>query len=282
MEIALHLTSSADLGNVKLGAAKRIYWGHEFCQNLIPVNEKTKRVLDLCRDRGSGFTFLSPFVTESGLSRLRKVFSFLRREAFACEVVVNDWGVLNLLEREFKGDFSIVMGRLLAQQLREPELERIINRQAPVLARRENGSLAVFFHKLPSKAYQRAIKSSYANTGLAQEFLRGFSVKRVEFNNLLQGVDFSGIKLKKSLYTPFVNVSSGRFCPMLSKSQKIRRINVCRRECLKFYDRLRSVSCARPLFKKGNTLFYMNPVRPGDKLLREVDRLVVQPGLLKD
>jgi len=279
MEIAFHLTSIEDSRRIKSGTAGRIYWGHEFCENLIPAEEETKRVIDICRHGRLGFTFLTPFVTERGFKILKRMFVFLRREAPACEVVLNDWGVLNLLHREFKGSFILAVGRLLTHQLRDPDLEKIISRQPPLLARRENGKLAVIFHKLPAEAYMRGVRSSYLNAVFSQDLLAAFGIERVELNNLIQGVDLCGLKLKKSLYTPFVQVSTGRFCPMLSEFQKLQRIGACRKECLKSYDVLRGACGSRPLFKKGNTLFYENPVRQKDKLLREVDRLVVQSEL---
>ena len=102
----------------------------------------------------------------------------------------------------------------------------------------------------------------------------------MELNNLIQGVDFDGIKFKKSLYTPYVNISTTRFCPMETNYQKKFRINVCRKECQKHYDILRKKILPEGLYKKGNTLFYKHPVKQSRLREGAVDRIVFQPELL--
>ncbi|MDD5477757.1 MAG: hypothetical protein PHG87_06150, partial [Candidatus Omnitrophica bacterium] len=112
-----------------------------------------------------------------------------------------------------------------------------------------------------------------------QDLLTELGVQRVELNNLLQGVNLRRIRLKKSLYTPFVNISTSRFCPMETRFQKIYRINVCRRECQKYYDLLRKKAVPKVIYKRGNTTFYKNPLSSAVLKNCGVDRIVFQPEL---
>ncbi len=56
--------------------------------------------LHIARERDLDFTLLTPSVSDAGISELRPLFQLLDRHE-NCEVVFNDWGVLNLLRREF-------------------------------------------------------------------------------------------------------------------------------------------------------------------------------------
>ncbi len=159
----------------------------------------------------------------------------------------------------------------------------VLEKQPPFAMRGKDGKIRIVVHKLPDKQYQDGARQSYVNSPLVQDLLAKFGVQRVELNNLLQGVNLKGIKFKKSLYTPFVNISTSRFCPMETRFQKIQRINVCKRECQKHYDILRKKAVPKVIYKRGNTTFYKNPItRINANLTRmdaDVDRIVFQPEL---
>lgn len=261
----------------------------EFCQNLIPTLTDTGKILRFAKENSLNLSFVSPFVTEQGLRRLNKMFEWLKKQEIKnLEIVVNDWGVLKCLTMKFKGVFEIALGRLLVRQQRDPMTKKTLEKQPPLAIRGKDGKIGIIVHKLPDKQYQQGARSAYINSSLTQEFLAKFGVQRVELNNLVQGMNLKGIKLKKSLWTPFVNISTTRFCPMETRFQKIYRINVCRRECQKYYDILRNKGVAKIIYKRGNTTFYKT--RIGANLLTRmganqtpinanVDRVVFQPEL---
>ncbi len=290
MEQAIHITNLKNLKYFQKGKYQRIYWGVEFCQNLIPSAVDTGNILKFARENSLDFTFVSPFVTEQGLGKLYKIFVWLREQKVKnIEIVVNDWGVLECLNSEFKGVFEIVLGGLLTRQQRDPATKKALEKQPPLAIRGKDGKIRIIVHKLPDKVYQDGIRASYINSCLTQEFLVKFGVQRVELNNLLQGVNLKGIKLKKSIYTPFVNISTTRFCPMETRFQKTYRINVCKRECQKYYDILRNKGVAKIIYKRGNTTFYKTRMdanlltrinaNAGTRMSANVDRVVFQPEL---
>jgi len=279
MEKAIQITSLKNLKYFQKGKYQRIYWGREFCQNLIPTLKDTQKLLKFTKNNRLKFTFVTPFVTERGLKRLSDIFCGLKRSSIECEIVINDWGVLEYLENEFKGYFELSLGRLLVRQQRDPTMKRIIEKQLPVALKSKNGKIRIIVHKLPDKRYQEGIKTSYVNSPSLQGFLSKFGIKRVELNNLIQGVHLEGIKFNKSIYTPFVNISTSRFCPMETRFQKIYRVNVCKKECQRYYDILRNRSIPKAIYKRGNTIFYKNPLSFALLQKYDIDRIVFQPEL---
>ncbi|MGB2705444.1 MAG: hypothetical protein WBC74_01080 [Candidatus Omnitrophota bacterium] len=277
MEKAIHITKP---DNFKYYRPRygRIYFGAEFCQNLIPSVKEVKFALDFAKKRNLHFTLMAPFVTENGLLRLEGIFKFLKAHLSNCEVVVNDWGVLEVLSERYKS-FTPLLGRLLARQNRDPAMARVLEKQPPYGVRAKDGKIRIIAHIPPGARYQKGIKASYVNAPSVQRLLSRFKVERLELNNLVQGINLEGIKFKVSLYTPFVNICTTRFCPMASRIQKIYRINACRRECQRYTSRLRNKAIPNVLYKRGNTTFYKNPLNP--KAIDEpaVDRIVFQPEL---
>jgi hypothetical protein len=278
MEKAIHITN---LENLKFFQDKyqRIYWGVEFCQNLIPTLADTEKILGFTRENGLKFTLVTPFVTEYGLKKLNQIFLWFTKRKVACEVVINDWGVLQLLVSSYHNFFELSLGRLLTRQQRDPTMAQILEKQNPKATKTKDGKIVIIAHQVPKERYHKGMKTSYVNSHLVQTFLAKLGIKRVELNNLIQGVNLDAIKLRKSIYTPFVNISTTRFCPMESRIQKTFRINVCRKECQRYYDMLRNKGIPKILYKRGNTLFYKNPLKAKDILKMDIDRIVFQPVL---
>jgi hypothetical protein len=113
------------------------------------------------------FTLLTPYVSDAGIELLRPLFEILS-EVGDGEVVFNDWGVLNLLRREFPG-LKPVQGRLMNKSLRDPRVTGVYaasDAPAPALVSLRRSNLDC---------------TSY--TG----FLAGLGVDSVELDNLPQG-----------------------------------------------------------------------------------------------
>jgi hypothetical protein len=275
MEKALHTTKIDNLRYYNPDY-HRIYFGPEFCQNLLPSKENLEKAIDFANKKALKFTFVTPFVTELGLYRLNGLFQFLKTRLKDCEIVVNDWGVLEVLSKRYR-TFNLSIGRLLNKQNRDPSMERVLEKQIPSAARKKDGRIFILVHIPPGKRYQEGIRGCYLNSLSVQKFLSGHNIHRIELNNLIQGLNLDNIRLKVSLYTPFVNIATTRFCPMESRFQKIYRINVCKRECQKYYYRLKNKNLPLPLYKYGNTIFYKNPLKLKSIVQPVIDRIVFQP-----
>ena len=153
MEKAIHITNLKNLKYFQKGEYQRIYWGGEFCQNLIPTHTDTEKILGFVKENNLKFSFVTPFVTEYGLKRLRIIFNWLNKKKINCEVVVNDWGVLGCLHNEFRG-FEPVFGRLLVRQQRDPAMKRVLEKQPLFPVKGKDGKIRIIVHQPPSRSYQ--------------------------------------------------------------------------------------------------------------------------------
>jgi hypothetical protein len=74
-----------------------LYFGTEFCQELLPGIRETEAFCEYCSGRGLDAVLLTPMVTHRGLTRLDRLFEGLTSRGWIPAVVFNDWGVLELL-----------------------------------------------------------------------------------------------------------------------------------------------------------------------------------------
>src|SRR5262249_12755118 len=173
--------------------------------------------LDAARSRGLAFTLLTPYVSNEGVSALRPLFATLAGNRGG-EVVFNDWGVLNLLRREFPA-LTPLQGRLLNKSLRDPRVTTMYA-SAPAPAT----TLSVLQRSnLDCESYTRLLMALGVNT--------------IEMDNLPQGNDlgFADSGMRVNVYLPFGFISTSRICMAAGlhyrKQDKFQPGAPCRHEC---------------------------------------------------
>lgn len=236
----------------------RLYFGNEFCQNLLPTPKELESVLDFASSLD--FTLVTPYVTDEGLVKLESLFALAQRKRPDSEVVFNDWGVFNVLRQQYPS-LTPVMGRLLNKMKRGPRLMTVLDR-------------------IPAES-REYFRSSNLSVPLFRRFLRDNGVKRVEFDNVLQGLDLDLKGMELSLYMAFAYVTTSRFCLVNACDQPEKRelvgIFPCQRECRKYTFYLESKVMPVTMVRKGNTLFFKNEKYPEE--MNRVNRLVIQPEI---
>jgi len=270
----LHLTTqliAEQFGEIEF---TRCYFGNEFCEHLIPSLKALQSALDAAQAQNLSFTFLTPYVTNEGLQALRPLFALLAPHN--AEVVFNDWGVLNLLRREFP-TLIPVQGRLLNKSLRDPRVTTMYaTAPAPTAA-----ITALQRSNLDCESYTR--------------LLTRFGVQMVEMDNLPQGndVSFAAHDLQLSAYFPFGFISTSRVCMAAGlhhhPSEKFQPGAPCRHECqshLLAYAYTNSPFGNRDqkFYLKGNSYFYAHTEAMLRTLFMQaqrgpIARLVFQPRL---
>jgi len=263
MEQAVYVAGAAGLGFAE-GDYTRLYFGAEFCQRLVPTTDELGTALDHAADRGMAFTLMTPYVTTEGLARVEPLLDALATRVPDAEVVVNDWGTLDLL-RERYASLRPVLGRLMTKQKRGPRALTLVDK-VPGTMRAPLRSISV---ELP--AYRR--------------FLAANGINRVELDNPLQGleVDLAGDEppLAGSLYTPFAYVSTTRMCLANGcespRGREAGRIVPCGRECQRYTFTRTHPSMPVPVILKGSAQFVRNDELPADLAALGIDRLVVEP-----
>ena len=263
MEQALYITKTGNL-HYWNDDFHRLYFGVEFCERLLPSPAQLAGALDFTMNQKKAFTLVTPYVTDSGLEQVEKLLILLSGSFPESELVFNDWGVFHLLKE--KGlPLKPVMGRLLNKMKRGPRI-------------------------LPVKEMIPPTSANYFMTpGLSipaiQKFLLEQAITRVEFDNLLQGLNLEGITgdLHISLYLPFAYITTTRFCFMSSATGTDDfSIGVlpCKKECQDYAFSLSNPVMTTPLIRKGNTIFFSNEQIPEEHIRSQrIDRIVVQPEI---
>jgi hypothetical protein len=239
----------------------RIYFGHEFCQRLVPSIDHTRQAAACAAERGWTFSLVTPFVTNAGLRVVQKRIEALLTEApKGLEIIVNDFGVLNWLHREHPS-IPIALGRLLTKQKRGPRILRIVER-------------------LP-KAAKAHFQRSNIDASHLTLFLKEMGVERIELDNILQGIQRDG-GMQASLYYPYAYVSTTRLCLLMNGEQpdkNLRSISTCHKECQRYDVTLSHTDMPVPLQLRGNTQFFRNDTLPKDLAALNITRLVHEPHL---
>ena len=260
-ERALYITKVADLKHYD-SKFSRIYFGNEFCQRLIPTARDLEHVLDFASKNGLGFTFVTPLVTDEGLRILEPLFKKIAKEKPGSEVVFNDWGILRILNEKYS-DLWPVMGRLLNKMKRGPRLMNLLD-------------------VLPETTV-KYFRSCSIDTPHYCKFLAKNKIRRVELDNLLQGIDLNltDSEISASLYIPYAYITVTRLCLAIScevhGKEDIVGIFPCEKECQKYTFHLTNPVMPVPLIRKGNTIFFRNEKIPGDMGEKNINRIVIEP-----
>lgn len=240
----------------------RLYFGNEFCERLLPSPEELTSALQFTSDKSIELTLVTPYVTEAGLKHVRILLNELSNQRDGTEVVFNDYGVFRMMNQQFP-QLVPVMGRLLNKMKRGPRLMVVIDR-------------------LPETTVEY-FRNSSLTVPLMRKFLIENKVKRVELDNVLQGISLPVPGLSVSIYMPFVYVTTTRMCLTASCDvQELQdRVGIfpCLRECRKYTFGLTSEIMPVMLIRKGNTVFFENNELPDDLEECGVSRLVVQPEI---
>ncbi len=232
-----------------------LYFGSEFCQELLPTLKDAEAFCEHCDQRGLQAVLLTPLVTYKGLNRVSRLLDGLVSRGRAVAVVFNDWGVFEHI-RSRQAGIPLRMGRLMNRGLRDPRLNTTVMQSAHAASQRADG-----IRKMVSRLGVAAIESD----------------ADLESGYLGNGED----GLERTLHLPYTFVASGRNC--LEKAAATpdgkhvftHALNVgcaapCRGVCRQEYRE----DTAQPLLRAGNTLFFKTPLEWVSKQISFADRLV--------
>jgi hypothetical protein len=240
----------------------RLYFGMEFCERLIPSVDELQEVVKFVNEKKVDFTLVTPYVTEDGIKRVERLLNVLNEQKPGSEVVFNDWGVFQVMQERYQR-LVPVLGRLLNKMKRGPRLMNVLD-------------------KIPEESV-----TYYRSPGITipaiREFLLKKGIGRVEFDNLLQGVDLErcGDEIKKTLYMPFAYITTTRLCltAWCDREDKVREVGIspCNHECQRYTFSLKNPIMITNLIRKGNTIFFCNEEIPDN--LKMFDRVVIEPEI---
>jgi hypothetical protein len=94
---------------------KRIYFGNEFCERLVPSKQDINYILNFVVKNSLNFSFITPYLSDRFLKRWVEVIKYLRK---GDEIVLNDWGYLKALKKSYNYlDFNYSLGRFLLSNI---------------------------------------------------------------------------------------------------------------------------------------------------------------------
>lgn len=228
----------------------RIYFGAEFCFWRMPSVEQILSAIKLARENFIALTLVTPVLGEDERQRLAEILAeVLPALSNSDEILISDWGTLELV-RETRSEIEVVIGRALSGQKRGP---RILDLE--LMPEQED-----YFQK-----------GSWHNQE-AVTMLQELGIKRVEQDNLLQGLAPLPQGLKSSLHVPYAMVTSSRNCPFRTPGE----FGPCNAPCGEVFT-LQTDEVETILYQDGNTQFLFNETLPGSPGELRIDRVVVHP-----
>ena len=241
----------------------RIYFGHEFCAYMLPSLNEINDIMRIAEHKNIGLTFVTPYVNESDLAKVKRLLEKIYKKYRYIEVVVNDWGIMNYIKENY--DYEIILGRLLTKQKRG---YFISNKNMEIMSI-ENLKL--------SKYDIEYLKSSILDNAYLSQYLGNIGVKRVGIDNLLIGLNNNKTRFSVDLYFPYCYLTTSNYCRTYLINKGIKRFervaNNCERYCLE--DRRNITIAEREIILKGNTQFYKNDKMPSNLNRFNVDRIII-------
>lgn len=253
----LFVESESEVADAAKRGCTGVYAGNAFCARGLPGADETLRIAAAAASANLSFHFCTPVMNETMLEKGRKLAEALEKNFPGVEIIANDIGFLATLKKDFPG-LVPVAGRILAAQRTDPVVPKIISSEF----KGEEGDKKI-----------REMGHVSVNNSRFGDFLISLGVTRIEIQNPLQGVRPGNDKFLYSLHTPFTYVSSTGTCvPLENYLKKGRAPGECRCDghCGEKYFHLRSGG-SRPMFFRGNTVFYENNALPSHPL---IDRIV--------
>ncbi|HSC71092.1 MAG TPA: hypothetical protein VLH58_07050 [Candidatus Methylomirabilis sp.] len=233
-----------------------VYFGSEFCIDLLPVAETVIHLCRWARDTGLEAVLLTPVVTPDGLSRIEHLLGELAASGYRPAVVFNDWGVLNLLRRSCP-EFRRRAGRLMNRGLRDPRLP---------------------------EGKSTGVDGTHTGRGRLRSLLLQFGVEALE-TDPDPAVSYLGDKvagLQRVLHFPYLFTATGRNC--LVKAEQAPSPDACFTKglglpcagaCHGRWHEVRRADCERPLWRSGNTIFHEVSRAAAGAQLALADRVVL-------
>lgn len=228
----------------------RLYFGAEFCYWRFPSANNLLAARQWCREVGWAFTLVTPVLGEHERQCLELVLQkVLPGMNPGDEVLISDWGALELV-RSLRKDLVIILGRTLSGQKRGP---RILDMELTPLQR---------------EYFQKGAWHNLEAVLLLEEQ----GIKRIEQDNLLQGVAPLVGGLQGSLHTPYAMVTSSRNCPFRADGDT----GSCPAPCGEVFT-LQSSETQILLYQDGNSQFLLNNQLPDNLADLGIDRVVTHP-----
>lgn len=230
-----------------------IYYWSDNCEYLVPMASEMQKAIEYFQEfdkkfppfKIRTFTFVTPYVWDKMMQRLDGTLDFLNNLKIKnkIEVVVNDFWVLNLINKKYK-NLNIIFWRLLHKILKTPLVDTFGYEAHPAWEFIKNKSEQEKL-KLREKIVSwqmRFYNSAEVSLEIYRDFLKKYNVERIALDFMEKRQDlFDNSRFENfpiDLYYPWALVFTWRLCDTSAIENEKRGFyaidEVCPRTCNRF------------------------------------------------
>lgn len=180
-------------------AAERIYIGNEFCHNLLPTKEQYIPLLEKARKEKLAITLVFTYMRDEYVEETKQIveciYEWCKREQQLIEVVVNDWGMVQLLKDKHPY-IQLNLGVLLNKRRKDPRYsyKRGIQEHSSILAK----------NQLNEEEFQSMLRKKW-------------NIKRFEYE--AGPLPVSVPQGHHSLHVPYYQTNTSQYCTLYAACQ---------------------------------------------------------------
>jgi len=249
-----------------------VYVGDEFCQRCLPDEHVLREVLSWAKGKDLKVVLVSPILTNKGMSYFKKLLSIVCSDNQSAEIVVNDWGALSMVKRDFSS-LAITMGRALSAKFFPP---------GPFLNTEEGLSSGLKW-EIPDflSSAQEYCSDSVIN------ILRAHNIMRIELNAAYQAKALEAVfkekNIKAHLYVPYTFVCRAKLCNCINEFKGYYRLSVesCDKECQRIIGVLNNSDHTKEIIIKGNA-YFVDQREWAIKVNAKVERVIINDYFSKN
>lgn len=260
--------------------ASRLYIGNQFCHNLLPDEEQCFALMNKAREEGLEitlvFTYLRDELVEQTTELLRRILGWCQLQQQAIEIVVNDWGMIQILwelgEQKSWKYVHLNLGVLLNKRRKDPRYEYKQGFRENVDKLSKNN--------LSGAIYQDYLREKWHITRYEYEVC---PFTKVDTDKEMEKISFRVVGNQSSLHLPFYQTNTSQYCTLYAKcttgdrgKQKLARNcpRYCEEEVFLYPKHLYMVGRYNSLFGYDETLL-KEPEKLSLYLEQGIDRIVL-------
>lgn len=171
----------------------RIYIGNEFCHNLFPTLPMLIDMMEKANEEDLQVTLCFTYMRECYIEKTKdiidKVYNWCKENHMEIEVVVNDWGMLKLIEDK-TNYIKVSLGVLLNKRKKDPR----------------------YIYNKGYNTNKKIMALNSLNNSIFTKFLKDCKIERYEYENC--GYRMFIAKGNHSLHIPFYQTNTSQYCPL--------------------------------------------------------------------
>jgi hypothetical protein len=253
-------------------SCKRIYFGHETCEKLLPKYNEISDLLNISDEKDIELTFVTPFLSEKGFEKAALFLDELKSSIGPIEVVSSDWGLINWMASNKVG-IPVISRFLVGQQVdfRLSNLGENMSKQTILM----DGK----YYQLTSEKLSDEMKVHLESCALLKkeslEMFDNMGINRFELNNILRPIKLpDNNRVHFSLHVPFVPLTIFRTCPEAFDFNNIRK-SCNALNCNKCRSRWQHKQSGKEMFWRDNALYYSNQDEENQiSVNKSIDRII--------